>query len=177
MPARDIPHLIVVGVMKQRAGAFDRFLLHEESNGIMQFPGGKVKTGEGLIEALKREFREEVAVDLENDPVLIAIEHVSTIHESTGMPLDSKALFFFAVAGGHARIDHGTWVSKAEVSSMQHRIPYDNVLIMSGMPAIHVGKAYTVPEGFADSPARQGTRHVRTFLWMRGHPTENGERC
>ena len=40
-----------------------------------EFPGGKVEVGEGLEEALVREIREELSVDIEVSEFLMTIEH------------------------------------------------------------------------------------------------------
>ena len=40
-----------------------------------EFPGGKVEVGEGLEEALVREIREELSVDIEVSERLITVEH------------------------------------------------------------------------------------------------------
>ena len=40
-----------------------------------EFPGGKVEVGEGLEEALVREIREELSVDIEVSEFLMTVEH------------------------------------------------------------------------------------------------------
>lgn len=47
----------------------DRILLCKEKireKDVVKFPGGGLEYGEGTIDCLKREFREELAVDIEN---------------------------------------------------------------------------------------------------------------
>ena len=53
------------------------------SNGIYEFPGGKVEDNETEIEALKREIKEEMEADIETDEYLCNIEHdYETFHLS-----------------------------------------------------------------------------------------------
>jgi len=40
-----------------------------------EFPGGKIEDGESLEEALVREIREELAVDIEVSQFLLTVEH------------------------------------------------------------------------------------------------------
>ena len=44
--------------------------------GYWEFPGGKVETGESVIDALKREFAEEIGVDILSAEPWCGVEHV-----------------------------------------------------------------------------------------------------
>jgi 8-oxo-dGTP diphosphatase len=44
--------------------------------GYWEFPGGKVETGEAIIDALKREFAEEIGVDIISAEPWCGVEHV-----------------------------------------------------------------------------------------------------
>ena len=44
--------------------------------GYWEFPGGKVEQGESIFDALKREFAEEIAVDIQSAEPWCGVEHV-----------------------------------------------------------------------------------------------------
>ena len=44
--------------------------------GYWEFPGGKVESGETIFNALKREFAEEIAVDIQSAEPWCGVEHV-----------------------------------------------------------------------------------------------------
>lgn len=43
--------------------------------GLWEFPGGKVEQGEAVLDALKREFKEEVNLEIYNAEPLMEIKH------------------------------------------------------------------------------------------------------
>jgi A/G-specific adenine glycosylase len=81
-PARQkTPHYdVVAGVIWRDDG---RFLIAQRPlegllGGLWEFPGGKREAGEGLEEALQREIREELALEIEVGAYLTTIEHAYT---------------------------------------------------------------------------------------------------
>ncbi len=52
------------------------FLIAQRQNGFWEFPGGKKEPEESLEEALKREIKEELAVDIQVEEPFVTIEHV-----------------------------------------------------------------------------------------------------
>ena len=44
--------------------------------GYWEFPGGKVESGESIVDALKREFAEEIAVHIQSAEPWCGVEHV-----------------------------------------------------------------------------------------------------
>lgn len=72
----DVLH-VVAAVIVDTAG---RVLLarrpaHVHQGGLWEFPGGKVEAGETALQALARELREEVAVEIESARPLIRVPH------------------------------------------------------------------------------------------------------
>ncbi len=76
MLAADTVH-VAAGVLKDRKG---RILLAQRAaqthqGGLWEFPGGKVEPGEGVQEALRREWREELGVEILESAPLIRVWH------------------------------------------------------------------------------------------------------
>lgn len=68
---------VAVGVIRDQQ---DRVLIAKRAaaqhqGGLWEFPGGKVESGESVLDALKREFKEEVALDIHDAKPLIQISH------------------------------------------------------------------------------------------------------
>ena len=69
---------VAVGVMRKPGGSL---LLAQRPGGkpyegYWEFPGGKVEPGEAIAEALKREFREELGVEVLQCEPWCCVEHV-----------------------------------------------------------------------------------------------------
>jgi A/G-specific adenine glycosylase len=74
----------VVGIIS-RGG---RYLIQKRPNkgllaGLWEFPGGKVEPGETKEQALRRELREELGVELENAGFLLKVKHAYTQFDVT----------------------------------------------------------------------------------------------
>jgi A/G-specific adenine glycosylase len=86
-PARKrTPHYDVVAAViwqNGRPAPGGRFLIAQRPltgllGGLWEFPGGKAEPGETLPDALRREIREELALEVEPGAFLIAIDHAFT---------------------------------------------------------------------------------------------------
>ena len=72
-------HAIAVGVVRRG----DRLLITQRNpkgllGGLWEFPGGKLKTGEGAQEACVREIREETGLGVKVDSFLARVDHAYT---------------------------------------------------------------------------------------------------
>lgn len=77
-PGKPLPHhTIVAGVISRRDGKIliDRRPADGLLGGLWEFPGGKVEPGETLTDALRREVREEVALEIEVGEKLYVVKH------------------------------------------------------------------------------------------------------
>ncbi len=87
-PKRPIPHVdVVAGVIWERGndpcGPGARVLIAQRKagdmlGGLWEFPGGTVEEGETLEEALRRELREELAIEVSVKSLLTVVNHAYT---------------------------------------------------------------------------------------------------
>lgn len=96
-PRYPIP---TVGALVEQAG---RVLLvrTDKWRGLWGVPGGKVEWGESLEEALRREFREEVGLELKG--VRLALVQEALFSEEFHKPTHMLLLNYFAEAWGEVR--------------------------------------------------------------------------
>ena len=99
----------------------DRFLIcqrpaHKARGLLWEFVGGKVEPGETKAEALRRECREELDIDLAVGDEFMAVEHVYpdiTVH---------LTLFESTIAAGTPKLlEHNAiqWITPAEIPSYE----------------------------------------------------------
>jgi len=69
--------VVAVGVVTDDKGRIlvTRRAADAHQGGLWEFPGGKVESGEGVLEALARELKEELGLTVEASEPLIRIEH------------------------------------------------------------------------------------------------------
>ncbi|HJO16982.1 MAG: (deoxy)nucleoside triphosphate pyrophosphohydrolase [Vicinamibacterales bacterium] len=72
----SVPLDVVAAVVEQR----DHFLVTQRAagdhlGGCWEFPGGKLESGESLTDALRREMREELGVEVEIGKKIDCVEH------------------------------------------------------------------------------------------------------
>ena len=78
-PSRIEGRVVVIGVCRERGRALiSRRPKGGRFAGLWEFPGGGVEKGETLEEALVREFREEVGLEIEAGEKLAVIKHAYT---------------------------------------------------------------------------------------------------
>lgn len=68
---------VAVGVVRDGAGniLITKRLAHTHQGGLWEFPGGKLESGETVLQALQRELREEVGIEVHTATPLIKINH------------------------------------------------------------------------------------------------------
>jgi len=76
-PRKPIPHYDVTGGIIWKEGKFLITLRPPKGllGGLWEFPGGKKNEGEDLQACLKREIREELAIDIRIDKFLTSVKH------------------------------------------------------------------------------------------------------
>ncbi|MEB3169314.1 MAG: 8-oxo-dGTP diphosphatase MutT [Synechococcaceae cyanobacterium] len=77
-PSRPVPHQVIgVGVVRDEAGRvlIDQRLEEGLLGGLWEFPGGKQEPDEPITETIRRELREELAIEAEVQDELITVEH------------------------------------------------------------------------------------------------------
>jgi A/G-specific adenine glycosylase len=75
---RPLPHQVIgVGVVLDGAGRvlIDQRLEEGLLGGLWEFPGGKQEPGESIVATIRRELREELAIEAEVGAELITVEH------------------------------------------------------------------------------------------------------
>lgn len=88
--------IVVAGVMIKQGKVLLTQRKAEDSYGLLwEFPGGKVKKGEGLREALQRELKEELDIDVE----------VGMVFEMVFFPYQDNLIFLLSF---HCLIKKGT---------------------------------------------------------------------
>lgn len=112
MTERDVR---VLAAVIRRNG---RYLLgkrpaHKRHGGLWEFPGGKVRDGEGMEAAMKRELREELALDV------VQVGATLFTRRDSGSPF---VIEFIAVdiAGEPQRIEHDelAWCEQDDLATM-----------------------------------------------------------
>jgi ADP-ribose pyrophosphatase YjhB (NUDIX family) len=81
---------------------------NEPGKGLWAVPGGKVRLGEGLAEAARREAREETGLDVEIGKVAWVGEHLSDSHHIVLIDFHAKVIGGELAAADDA--DEAAWV-------------------------------------------------------------------
>jgi ADP-ribose pyrophosphatase YjhB (NUDIX family) len=166
----DIANIVVIAIMPIKERDNVRFLFTNEKNGALRFPGGKVKQGESLIDALLRELGEEIGNLSFMVDAMSMIEHSLVYDRTSDEILKSILLYFFLVSSNECILDMNsprfTLMDANLVSSRQALLPYDNHLIINELPRIVIRQPYIVPPGFLDTPKIDNQIAIRNFCWV-----------
>lgn len=104
---------VAVGVIiKEQACYICKRPDDKHQGGLWEFPGGKIEAGESTTEALARELKEEVAIDVHNSEPLLVIEHD---YGDKQVKLDIHTISDFANEPFGAEGQQGQWVNIAEL--------------------------------------------------------------
>lgn len=68
---------VAVGIIRNKEGEVLIALRDKKQHqgGLWEFPGGKVEAGESLVEALSRELKEELDLEVLSSSTLLKVEH------------------------------------------------------------------------------------------------------
>jgi ADP-ribose pyrophosphatase YjhB (NUDIX family) len=113
----------------------DKILVNEEiikGRDVVKFPGGGLDLGEGTIDGLKREFREELQIDVE------VLEHFYTTDFYQHSAFDDTQVIsiYYLVSGAdpafsitnHVANERTYWMPLKEVSESTFTLPIDKVV-------------------------------------------------
>ena len=114
--ARGRPRILVTAAVIERDGQFllARRLEGTHLEGHWEFPGGKCEEGESLESCLARELREELDVECEVGPEILA-----TVHEYPDRTIELR--FFACALVGEPRPAIGQelrWVARADLATL-----------------------------------------------------------
>ncbi len=163
----DIKNVIVIGLIKGTGRRNGQFLFVKEPDGTILFPGGKVKVTEALTEALHREIKEETGFDCIGSR-LVCIEYVGCWEKGMPQATRSILLYFFDVNISQKKPmlnEKVLWMGQKQIKAAKAVIPYDNLLMARGLAYIELGRPYSIPPGFQDTPVDPSRVAVRTFCW------------
>jgi len=111
-----IPHYDIGAAIVRKSG---RILITKRPErgmlgGLWEFPGGKLERGETLEECVRREMREELAIDVAVGELLISVKHAYTHFKITLHCFECKH------TGGELQLIHAAdakWVRPAELAN------------------------------------------------------------
>jgi ADP-ribose pyrophosphatase YjhB (NUDIX family) len=121
----------------------NRILVSDEWIGEHQFtkfPGGGLEWGEGLEECVKREFLEEIGLEIEADGLYYVTDFFQV---SAFRPNDQIVSFYYKVSSSspdkiavrHSKFDFGEdklvfrWVNLSDLNPEEFRFPIDRIVV------------------------------------------------
>lgn len=127
---------VAVGVLRNRRGEVlvARRPAHLHQGGMWEFPGGKVKPGEGRWEAVRRELREELGVEPTAGRPLIEVLHA---YPEYRVRLDVWAVRSFSGAPHPLEGQALRWVSPRGLAPEQFPPPNRHVINALRLPTLY----------------------------------------
>lgn len=121
---------VAVGVV---IDASDRILVaqrpqHLHQGGLWEFPGGKVEAGELIPDALRRELREELAIEVLDAEPLIEVEHD---YGDKHVLLDVWRVTEFRGEPEGREGQRWQWVARSQLESLE--FPAANIAIIEAL--------------------------------------------
>ncbi|MBD3187472.1 NUDIX domain-containing protein [Candidatus Bathyarchaeota archaeon] len=162
---------IVIGLLRREHGGAPRYLMVRESDGRIQFPGGKLKSQETLRNALIREVKEEVGLDVLVDTQPVLVERVYELCKGDyEKRYDEQLLHFFRMkilpSSPFEQLNSnvGIWVGLGNIEDFIEQVPFDNYLIITKWDHLNPGNRFVVPPGFIDSPKAEDRVVIREIV-------------
>lgn len=107
---------VVAGIIVDKDKFFATQRGYGESKGFWEFPGGKMEAGESPEQALARELKEELAIDVNVGKFLCTVEHDYPAFHLT------MHCFFCSIVGGKTPelLEHeaARWLSREELHAV-----------------------------------------------------------
>lgn len=110
---------------------------HQHQGGLWEFPGGKVEPGETTFSALKREFKEEVNLDLIQSESLLVVEHD---YGDKQVKLDTLVVKHFSGIAVGLEAQEVKWVKVNELTS--YEFPKANEVILDAIKALNLNAGF-----------------------------------
>ncbi len=124
---------VAVGVIldPQRNILISRRAEESHQGGLWEFPGGKVESGESLAEALGRELREELGIQVGRTSPLLQVNHD---YGDKSVLLDVHVVWDFSGSASGLEDQPLAWVPATELSS--YAFPAANEPIVAAVQAL-----------------------------------------
>ena len=116
---------VVAALMVDNARVYVTQRGHGEFRGMWEFPGGKVESGETLYQALARELKEELDID-----VNVGEEYAHIRHDYPTFHLSMHLMRTYLVSGEPKLLEHTSamWAKDDELLSLKF-LPADKVIV------------------------------------------------
>ena len=107
---------VVAGIIKDGSKIFATQRGYGEQKGFWEFPGGKMEPGETPQQALKRELKEELAIDVNVGDFLCTVEH-----DYPAFHLSMRCFLCEIASGEPKLLEHeaAKWLKPSELRSVE----------------------------------------------------------